>query len=195
MRVIAGSAKGRRLRVPRTSGLRPTTDLVKEAIFSMLDAEAMRRESNLSYAFPRALDLYAGSGALGIEALSRGADHVDFVEQDLRAAAALRKNLVRTGLDARGKLHASSVENALSHLVGPYDLILADPPYSDSAASELLQILSREPPLVEQGILVIEHERGQRMPEQVGDLLLDRARIYGSTAVSIYRRHWSHLAI
>ncbi len=187
MRIIAGSANGRRLTVARTSGLRPTTDRVKEAIFSMLDAEAMRRASSLPFGFPRVLDLYAGSGALGIEALSRGADHADFVERDRRAAAAIQENLARTGLEPRARLLLLSVKDALSHLAGPYDLILADPPYSDSAAPELLQILAKEPPLVKGGILVIEHERGLSMPHQVEELVLDRARTYGSTAVSLYR--------
>ena len=154
----------------------------------MLDAKTMQRDSALPFAFPRVLDLYAGSGGLGIEALSRGATYVDFVEQDRIAAAAIRENLARTGLEAGARLHVTSVAKALSHLGGPYDLILADPPYSDAAASELLKILSIEPPMVEEGILVIEHERSQPMPDEVGALILDRARTYGSTAVSVYQR-------
>src|SRR5438552_13108932 len=116
LRVISGTAKGRRLTAPRNPALRPTSDRVKEAIFSMLDAKTMQRDSALPFAFPRVLDLYAGSGGLGIEALSRGATYVDFVEQDRIAAAAIRENLARTGLEAGARLHVTSVEKALSHL-------------------------------------------------------------------------------
>src|SRR3990172_13344307 len=97
MRVIAGSAKGRRLKSPRRPGVRPTSDLVRGAIFDMLDA--------MGASYDRVLDLYAGTGALGIEALSRGEGTADFVESDRAAAAVIDENLSRTGFAERGRVH------------------------------------------------------------------------------------------
>ena len=115
MRVISGSAKGRTLTAPRGLAVRPTTDKVKGAIFSMLDAEAFRRADEPNeFAIRRVLDLYAGTGALGIEALSRGAEHCDFVEPSAQARAAITENLRRTGLARQAALHSLKAETAVS---------------------------------------------------------------------------------
>jgi len=122
VRVVAGEFKGRRLYAPRGSRTRPTADRVREALFSML--------GDVSGA--RVLDLYAGSGALGIEALSRGAESAVFVERDAKALDALRRNLDATG--ARGAVRREDVARFLSRPEGTFDLVFADPPYDDASA-------------------------------------------------------------
>jgi 16S rRNA (guanine(966)-N(2))-methyltransferase RsmD len=192
MRVIAGIAKGRRLVAPKSAAVRPTTDRVKEAIFSMLEAQAFRRaerdESTTPFPFPRVLDLFAGSGALGVEALSRGAAHVDFVEASSQARAVITENLRRTGFTAQGTVHGMRAETAISTLRGPYDLILLDPPYGDEAAAHVLQQLGSSDILADQAIVIFEHARSRQIPSQAGALQLARSRNHGSTAISLFFR-------
>jgi 16S rRNA (guanine966-N2)-methyltransferase len=189
VRVIAGMAKGRPLIVPRGVEVRPTTDRVREAIFSMLSAECMRRTAQAQaaggFCFERVLDLFAGTGALGIEALSRGAQFVDFVESNARARAAIATNLSRTGFEARGTIHAVTVDRAVSTFRGPYDLILLDPPYSDPATCMVLEALGRFPILSPGAIVVFEHARSLVVPSSVGALQLSRTRHHGTTSVSL----------
>ena len=132
IRIIGGSSGGRRLiGAPRT-GLRPTTDRVRESMFAMLEAADTD--------FSNVLDLYSGTGALGIEALSRGDGRCDFVESDSKTAEVIRQNLMRTVLWDRAKVYALQVAKALPRLKGPYTLVVADPPYEyDRAESELDQ--------------------------------------------------------
>lgn len=188
MRVIAGSARGRPLASPPGRRIRPTTGRVKEAIFSMLEADAMRRPGDGSpFPYRRVLDLYSGTGALGIEALSRGAEHVDFVETDHRTRATILLNLERTGFHRQGKLHAIRAENAPSTLAGPYDLILADPPYADPSTLALLELIGRSALLAEGGVFILEHSSAFEPPTQAGSLRLDRTRRHGTSRVSLYR--------
>ncbi len=179
MRVIAGRAKGHRLAGPRSRATRPTSDLVRGAIFSAL--EAMGAE------LTRVLDLYAGSGALGIEALSRGAQWCDFVEKDSRACASIRENLAKTRFEGRAKVHRAPVERALAGLEGPYTLVLADPPYADEATEALERLAASG--LVEAGrtVLVLEHSSREEGPERLGDLSRLKTLRHGDSAVSIYR--------
>src|SRR3972149_4981592 len=120
MRVIAGEARGKPLKAPKA--IRPTTDLVKGAIFSMLEA--------LGGEWERVLDLYSGSGALGIEALSRGAEWADFVEREPRSCSVIKDNLEKTGFKEYSHVYRSSVKRALEFLEGNYSLVLMDPPYN-----------------------------------------------------------------
>jgi 16S rRNA (guanine966-N2)-methyltransferase len=188
MRVISGSAKGRTLTAPRGLAVRPTTDKVKGAIFSMLDAEAFRRaaDSEDEFAIRRVLDLYAGTGALGIEALSRGAEHCDFVEASAQARAAITENLRRTGLARQAALHAFKAETAVSTFRAPYDLILADPPYADSGLADLLNTIGASGIIHERTLLVIEHARSVELPNDPGRLHLIRSRHHGTTAFTLY---------
>jgi 16S rRNA (guanine966-N2)-methyltransferase len=175
MRVVAGRWKGRRLAVPRGARTRPTADRVREAVFSMLGPiEGVR-----------VLDLFAGSGALGIEALSRGAASAIFVEHDRAAAAVVRRNLetVRAG-DVR-----VVVGDALDYLApppadAPFDLVFADPPYD--APGRLAPLLSERLPaaITEQALIVVESSK--RHPLELS-LPLDRERIYGDTRIAIHR--------
>jgi 16S rRNA (guanine966-N2)-methyltransferase len=178
MRVIAGTAKGRRLAGPPSRDTRPTSDLVRGAIFSAL--ESMRVEMT------RVLDLYAGSGALGIEALSRGAAWCDFVERDGRACAAVRENLDRTGFAERAAVHRASVERAVERLEGPYTLILADPPYGVDASPVMERLLAAG--LAEPGrtVLVVEHGARSEAPDTMGNMGLVKTLRHGDSAVSIY---------
>jgi 16S rRNA (guanine(966)-N(2))-methyltransferase RsmD len=153
MRVIAGTAKGRHLKSPRSGGTRPTSDLIRGAIFDMLTA--MRAD------FSHVLDLYAGTGALGIEALSRGASRCDFVEKDARQCGLIRANLEQTDLTEKGAVYCWPAEKVLTRLHGSYSLVLADPPYQDEKAESVLRdrrLLSAGP----DAVVVLEHSQKKR---------------------------------
>lgn len=198
MRVIAGTARGRPLKSVESRAVRPTTDLVKGAIFSMLEAEAFKRglaepgywaepeAGESGFPWKMVLDLYAGSGALGIECLSRGAGHVDFVEGDGRAREAIRENLRRTGLEARGQVHGLKAETAVSTFAGPYDLILLDPPYSDASSNSVFQQLCTSELVTASTFVVLEHPRERGAPAGCGSLLLLKSKHHGRTAISMY---------
>ncbi len=179
MRVIAGSAKGRRLAGPPSRETRPTSDLVRGAVFSALEA--------MDVDLTRVLDLYAGSGALGIEALSRGAEWCEFVEKDARACASIRENLVKTGFDGQAKVHCTPVERASSRLEGPYTLILADPPYALGAVASLEALVGHGMAEPGRTVLVLEHSSREEAPEQLGGLSQVKTLRHGDSAVSIYR--------
>jgi 16S rRNA (guanine966-N2)-methyltransferase len=153
---------------------------MRGAIFSSLASNG----ADLS----RVLDLYAGSGALGIEALSRGAAWCDFVERDRSACELIRENVRLTGFESQAHVYHLSAERALDALVAPYTLILADPPYEDRAALGVLAKLSGSP-LVERGrtTLVMEHGARNEPPRELGTLSLSNSRRHGDSAVSIYR--------
>ena len=188
VRVIAGSAKGRTLTAPRGLAVRPTTDKVKGAIFSMLEAQAFRRAADDTEGriFGQVLDLYAGTGALGIEALSRGAEHCDFVESSPRARAAITENLRRVGLAQQAAVHALTVEAAVSTFRGPYDLILADPPYANSGVPALVSNIGTSSMIHARTLVVIEHARSLELPDNAGQLHLLRFRYHGTTAITLY---------
>ena len=180
MRVIAGRAKGHRLAGPAKGGAtRPTSDLVRGAIFSALASLGAYRS--------RTLDLYAGSGALGIEALSRGAASCDFVEKDARACASIRQNLSRTGFEGQGEVIRAPVERALARLSGPYTLVLADPPYADEAAAALEGLAERGLVVAGSTTLVLEHSSREEAPERLAGLAHVKTLRHGDTAVSLYR--------
>ncbi|HEX2300606.1 MAG TPA: 16S rRNA (guanine(966)-N(2))-methyltransferase RsmD [Pseudonocardiaceae bacterium] len=181
-RIVAGVAGGRRLAVP-PRGTRPTSDRVREAVFS---AVAARRDLDGA----RVLDLYAGSGALGLEALSRGAAHVRFVESDRRAAAVLRRNVEALGLagpdGGAAEISVSPVADALRGDPGlPYDVVFADPPYSldEDALNEVLRTLAGGRWLVSGGLLVVERAVRSAPPNWPDGVAALTQRQYGDTAV------------
>jgi len=186
VRVIGGSARGRPLRAPprpRASGqpgLRPTSDLIRGVIFDMLDA--------LGADYARVLDLYAGTGALGIEALSRGEGTAEFVETDAAAIAALNQNLASIGLSARATVHRMPAERAASALSGVFSLVLADPPYYDVDAFAAAAMVASSPLADTATVIVVEHHRRQAAPDTLGGIPLYRSRRHGDTIVSIYAR-------
>lgn len=175
-RVIAGTARGRRLAVPPGAGTRPTSDRVREAMFSALTAALG------GFAGMRVLDLYAGTGALGLEALSRGAEHCLLVESDPRAARIIRANVEQVGLPGAVVL-TTTVERVLSQPPErPYDLVLADPPYAVGGA-ELSSVLAALTGgwLVANAVVVIERDRRSPPPTWPAGMTADRDRQYGDT--------------
>ncbi|MBV9354563.1 MAG: RsmD family RNA methyltransferase [Chloroflexi bacterium] len=197
MRVIAGTARGRALRAPTSPGIRPTSDLIKGVIFSLLEAEAYKRgfepdeEGALAagVAWPRVLDLFAGSGALGIEALSRGATHADLVDADLNAVRAIEANLLATDLAERGMVFRLPIEAALQRLTGPYELVFADPPYDHGdGIARLVEGLARPGLVSSNGVVVLEQGGTAEPPPALGGLPLANSRRHGKTRVTAY---WS----
>lgn len=176
-RIIAGLAGGRRLAVP-PRGTRPTSDRVREAVFNALQA---RRDLEGA----RVLDLYAGSGALGLEALSRGAAHVRFVESDRRAAAVLRRNVEALGLHG-AEVTARPAAAVLQGDPGlPYDVVLADPPYAldDGELSEVFTALAGGGWLASGALLVVERSSKTVPPTWPNGVVALTQRRYGDTAV------------
>ena len=179
MRIIAGKAGGIRLKVPKRV-TRPSTDRLREALFSILAVKVNHA---------RVLDLFAGSGALGIEALSRGAASAVLVEGDAAACRVIEENLGASRLEAR--VVKGDAFAVLARLRGPVDLVLADPPYALPGREDLAQRLlvdSHLPELLEDGaLLVLEVEAEREAPEGEGWRLVDR-RAYGSSALLFYER-------
>jgi 16S rRNA (guanine966-N2)-methyltransferase len=177
VRVIAGEARGVPLAAPPGRGTRPTSDLVKGAIFAVLG------EAGCS---GRVLDLFAGSGALGIEALSRGADFCDFVEQDAAACQTIAANLQKTRLADRARVHRLAAGRFVAAATLPYDLILIDPPYALPGTDELVAQIGRSPLAQQSTTLVLEHSSRRSPAPHSGRLTLERSRTHGDTAFSVY---------
>ena len=172
MRVVAGEFRGRRLQAPRGRSTRPTADRVREALFSML--------GDVSGA--RVLDLYAGSGALGIEALSRGAASAVFVERDAAAVAAIRRNLEAVGAGA-ADVRRQDVLRFLAAAKDRFDLVFADPPY-DSARRLSAPLSAALPAVLDENALIVT-EASKRTPLEL-TLPLARERTYGDTRIAIH---------
>jgi 16S rRNA (guanine966-N2)-methyltransferase len=173
VRVVAGRYGGRRLSAPRGTRTRPTADRVREALFSMLgDVDGAR-----------VLDLYAGSGALGIEALSRGAGSAVFVERDPRAAAAIERNLAAVGVEAT--VARQDALRFLGRAEGQFDLVFCDPPY-DSASRLAGPLAERLPALTSEGARIVT-ESDKRNPLELPFPLLTE-RTYGDTRIAIHAR-------
>jgi 16S rRNA (guanine966-N2)-methyltransferase len=181
-RVVSGRVGGRRIAVP-PRGTRPTSERVREAIFSAVEARIALDRA-------RALDLYAGSGALGIEALSRGATHALFVESDRRAAAVLRRNLGELGL-AGAEVRVASVRSVLAEpAVDAYDLVFADPPYAmpGGELNGVLDSLTRNGWLAAGALVVVERGLRAGEPDWPQDVEQITTRRYGDTLVCYGRR-------
>jgi 16S rRNA (guanine966-N2)-methyltransferase len=181
-RVIAGSAKGIRLRAPGP-GTRPLSDRVKQTLFAIIEPDLHGAKF---------LDLFAGSGAAGIEALSRGAAEATFVEQDASAAAVIAANLRATNL--QGTVVRADAERWLSRpSIGQFDVVVVDPPYADtSAMARILERLgAKDAPLAEGARVVAKHFWRDRPPERIGMLTAERDRRFGETALTFYRRQES----
>jgi 16S rRNA (guanine966-N2)-methyltransferase len=178
VRVIGGSARGRTLKGSPDLLTRATADQVREALFNIVA---------VSIAGARVLDLYAGTGALGIEALSRSADTCDFVERRRALCQVIEENLRRTELGSAGHIYCGSVHQMLSTLVGPYDLILADPPYADPEGPALIALPALHRLLAPLAIVVLEHSPRVTVPTIAGPLRYLRTRRYGDSALSFWR--------
>lgn len=177
MRVIAGVARGVPLSAPRGRGTRPITDRVKETLFGILGERVEDA---------RVLDLYAGSGAIGIEALSRGAASCTFVERNRPALAALRANLDRTRLGDRARLVEDDVPRFLARATaGSWDLVVADPPYAERA---ILAPLVRLAAILDGGANVVVKHFWRTPPPPVAGLVPWRERRFGETSLTFYLR-------
>lgn len=174
MRVVAGELGGRRLIAPAGAATRPTADRVREALFSILGDVAGRR----------VLDLYAGSGALGIEALSRGASEAVFVDSSQAAVRAIRRNLSELGLEAGVRRRDALAYLAAAPRHDPYDLVFADPPY-DSALRVGPRLAELLPPILSEDAVIVT-ESNKRAPLELPFELL-RERSYGDTRIAVHR--------
>ena len=177
LRVLGGSARGMPLSEPRGARLRPTSGLVREAIFNILG-------DLVSGA--RVLDLFAGTGALGIEALSRGAAAAVFVEGDPACCQAILQSTARAGFGDHAKVVRGRLPAALRDLPGSFNLILLDPPYDSEAGAETLAALAAL--LSESGLVVYEHRSRYNPPERPAGLSLQERRVYGDSALALYVR-------
>jgi 16S rRNA (guanine(966)-N(2))-methyltransferase RsmD len=177
MRVVAGSVKGHHLRAPKGTDTRPTSDRVREALFSILAPDVEDRS---------VLDLFAGTGALGIEALSRGASRAVFVERRPPACAVIRANLKHTRLEDRARLLCMPAERAVEHLDGVFGLVLLDPPYAYPNLHGIMTMIGGARVVGNDTIVVFEHTPRFAVQERYGQLALQRQKVYGDTALSIY---------
>ena len=182
MRVIGGEAKGRRLKVPRGRSLRPTASRVKEALFNILPHDL----SGL-----KALDLFAGTGNMTMEALSRGAAQATLVDASDQAVRTIRDNLNRLGVAHRSRVLSMRVERALQHLEREqetFDLVFIDPPYGQKLLERALTILGQSSILSNTGVAVAEHSARDQVGARYGGLELYDRRRYGDTTLSFFKR-------
>lgn len=177
MRVITGSAKGRGLKTLEGLEVRPTTGKVKEAVFSIIQ-----------FRIPGAvvLDLFAGSGQMGIEALSRGAKLAVFVDSDKRAQAVIRDNLKATGLAAGSKVAAMDALSFVRSAKEVFDIAFLDPPYRKGLLEQVLPELAEK--MSFDGVILCEHGRDEPLPESAGEFMKEREYRYGKIMVTAYRR-------
>jgi len=181
MRVISGASKGRRLLTPRRPSIRPTSDRVKESIFNILGEEVQDKV---------VLDLFAGTGNLGIEALSRGATRAFFVEKGRQALRLIQRNLLQCGMEGRYEILPKDVHRAIGILKQrgeSFDLILMDPPYEKGLIQKTLKKLNSEKIYHEDSILIIEHDRREPLPHVIAKWSLIRQRRIGDTVVSFLK--------
>ena len=182
MRIIAGIHKGRRLLSPKTIDLRPTSGRVKEALFSIL-GERLNGAT--------LVDLFAGTGAIGIEAVSRGAKHVIFVESEKASLSLLRANLALCGLAGKVEVYPRNTESFLQHAERTSfvaDIVFADPPYRNVSAETWLPLLGRNAMIRPHTVVILEHPTKQQIPPQVGSLSRERQYRYGDTSLSMFRK-------
>ena len=184
-RVVTGRFRGAILQAPEGDKTRPTTDKVKEALFSIIQSDVPDSEF---------LDLFAGSGQIGIEALSRGARHVTLVERSGQAAAIISRNISKIKLDGSDEIrvHKKSVAQALE-LMGQagekFDIIFMDPPYRDvpQRLEEVTKLISDFKMLVDGGMLIAEHDKDCEIPEEINGLKRVRSCSYGITVITFFK--------
>ncbi len=180
MRVITGKAKGHHLKFPKGTTTRPATDLVRGAIFSILE--------NIADDWSLVLDLFSGSGALGIEALSRGAGWVDFVESEPRCCGIIKENLTRTKLSAQAHVYCCSVVKALSFLDKEYNVILMDPPYSDSSIGNVITQLATSRLVGAKTTVAVTHSPRLPLNPSYATMNLIKEHRHGDSCISIYQK-------
>ena len=180
MRVIAGSAKGTRLKAPKRKATRPATDIVKGAMFSMLE--------NMAEYWDEVLDLYSGSGQLGIEALSRGAGHVDFVDHAPQCCAIIKENLETTKLSESAQVHCTTVDRAFTFLDKEYDIILVDPPYSDSSIDNIIEQLAVTNLVGKDTTVIVTHSPHHPLKQAYHPLSMVKEHRHGDSCISVFQK-------
>ena len=181
MRVLAGALKGKRLVTPRGSTTRPTADQVRLALLDTLTPYLPGA---------RMLDLFAGAGGVGFEALSRGAAHATFVERDARAVAALRANVETLGVGAQVRIERLDVRTALERLAAEgaaFELVFLDPPYEDDVLGPALERLGALPLVTPGGLVIAQHMTKRAPAERGGSLAAFRTRRFGETTLTFFR--------
>ncbi len=176
MRVITGSARGRVLKTLEGEDVRPTTDRVKEAIFSIIQFEIEGRE---------VLDLFAGSGQLGVEALSRGAAYATFTDLSKDAVSVIKSNLLTTGLHKNSAVLQTDAVVFLKNSKKKFDIIFMDPPYSKGILQKTLPFAAEK--TNDGGVIICEHPYGEEMPASVGRFAVYREYKYGKLGITVYR--------
>jgi 16S rRNA (guanine966-N2)-methyltransferase len=180
MRIIGGQLKGRKLKVAEAKGLRPTTDRVRSAVFNIL---------RMDYSEKRVLDLFAGTGAMGIEAISRGALDAVFVDSGRDSVKMLRRALKEFGITEQGRIMNKKASPALKLLEADeqkFDLVFMDPPYKSVEAEKVLKQLAGLDVLKDEAVIVVEHGNDKEMPEDISRLKQYDQRRYGGTTVTFY---------
>ena len=183
MRVISGTAKGRRLASFHGDRIRPTADRIKEALFNILNSSFGSLEDR------QVLDLFSGTGNLGIEALSRGAAKAVFIDENPKSVAILKKNIDICGFAGRSEIIISTVEagiRILSRKGYRFNLVFLDPPYGKGLVTKTLNDLANDTILEEEAIVIAEHSSREVPPDEYGYLTLSDRRKYGDTGVSLY---------
>ncbi|GLB61202.1 16S rRNA (guanine(966)-N(2))-methyltransferase RsmD [Cytobacillus sp. NCCP-133] len=182
MRVVSGEKKGKILKAVPGSSTRPTTDKVKEAIFNIIGPYF---DGGLG------LDLFAGSGGLGIEALSRGADKIIFVDRDGKAIQTIHENIRICGFEEQAEIYRNDADRAIKALLKrelAFDYIFLDPPYRKQQLLKLLQVIDVKNLLAESGTILCEHSFDVTLPQSVGRLIQHKHENYGIISISIYGR-------
>ena len=190
MRVVAGEAKGRRLKTPKTAGTRPIIDRVKTALFDILSVR-VEDAHGMAPTIPFwLLDLFAGTGSVGIEALSRGAARATFIEMNAAVLTVVRENLHITGLADRAEtLHADAFKFLLARATTPYDIIYVAPPQYKGMAARALALLDGSPLVPDTGLVIVQihpKERAEIAAVPLTRLVLTGERRYGSTLLMFY---------
>lgn len=181
MRVITGQAKGRRLKAPKGMNTRPTSDRTKESLFNIIGDRLVDKT---------VLDLYAGTGAIGIEALSRGADSVVFVEKDPRVVKIIRENLALTGFANQAEIICQDVDYAVGVLAfknRTFDIVFLDPPYLKNLLQKSIETLVNHDIINPGGLVITESSKLDILSDQYGKVQLLRQERYGDTILSFYQ--------
>lgn len=181
MRVISGKSKGRRLRTIPGDSTRPTADRVKESIFNLLGPTLQGVQ---------VLDLFAGSGALGIEAISRGAKTVVFIDNNFRAIQVIKENIESCGFQSEATIHHLNAKQALNQLKEEgqlFDLVFLDPPYNNQQYEEIILTILKNNLLTEKARVVVEYDYKLSLPSEIGMLSLIKNNKYGDIKIAIYQ--------
>ncbi len=181
MRVIAGKYKGRGLCSIKGIDIRPTSDMVKESLFNILGDAVIDS---------RFLDLFGGTGGVGIEALSRGAEHAVFIDASTKSIKVLKENLNNLGIKEEAEVFNTEYSTAINKLDKynkKFDIIFIDPPYGIGIAESALELIEKSAVLSQSGLIIVEHDSKHNMPEGIGKQYKYRTKQYGNTALSFYK--------